>query len=100
VRCLTGLNVIENLIYCFQRLADLQNVRKQRLEKLKERDLDTYKAVEWLAKNRDRFTGNVYEPIVLEMNVKDPGYAGAIESVLGGIQGPHLKVRIHVYVNH
>ncbi|KAH8548434.1 P-loop containing nucleoside triphosphate hydrolase protein [Umbelopsis sp. PMI_123] len=75
-----------------RQLADLQNVRKQRLEKLKERDLDTYKAVEWLAKNRDRFTGNVYEPIVLEMNVKDPGYAGAIESVLGGIQGPHLKL--------
>jgi len=78
------------------RLADLQNVRKQRLEKLREKDLDTYKAVQWLEKNRDRFTGNVYEPILLELNVRDSRYASAIESVLGGINGPHLKV-LHAY---
>ncbi|KAI9286759.1 P-loop containing nucleoside triphosphate hydrolase protein [Umbelopsis sp. AD052] len=75
-----------------RQLADLQNVRKQRLEKLREKDLDTYKAVQWLEKNRERFTGNVYEPILLELNVRDSRYASAIESVLGGINGPHLKL--------
>ncbi|CAO3684313.1 unnamed protein product [Umbelopsis vinacea] len=75
-----------------RQLQDLQNVRKQRLEKLKEKDLDTFKAVQWLEENRDRFTGPVYEPMLLEINIKDPRYASAIESILGGAQGPHLKV--------
>lgn len=88
--CLTKLRLI--------RLADLQNVRKQRLEKLREKDLDTYKAVQWLEKNRDRFTGNVYEPILLELNVRDSRYASAVESVLGGINGPHLKVCTHFFI--
>lgn len=73
-------------------LQDLQDVRTQRLEKLREKDPDTYKAVQWLESNRSRFRGSVYDPILLEMNLKDPRYASAIETILGGVQGPHLKV--------
>jgi chromosome segregation ATPase len=80
--------------YALSRLQDLQNVRKQRLEKLKEKDLDTFKAVQWLEENRDKFMGPVYEPMLLEINIKDPRYASAIESILGGAQGPHLKVAL------
>lgn len=68
-------------------------MRKQRLEKLRERDPDTFKAVQWLEKNRDKFTGQVHEPVLLAMNLKDTNYASAIETILGGAQGPHLKVR-------
>jgi hypothetical protein len=73
-------------------------VRKQRLEKLKERDPDTFKAVQWLEMNRDKFTGQVHEPVLLAMNLKDSNYASAIETILGGAQGPHLKVRLNTDV--
>lgn len=88
------VGVSSMISYALSRLQDLQNVRKQRLEKLKEKDLDTFKAVQWLEENRDRFTGPVYEPMLLEINIKDPRYASAIESILGGAQGPHLKVAL------
>ncbi|KAG2172612.1 hypothetical protein INT44_002627, partial [Umbelopsis vinacea] len=62
-----------------RQLADLQNVRKQRLEKLREKDLDTYKAVQWLEKNRERFTdykiftSEIIDKQRLKVNVGWPG---------------------------
>ncbi|KAG2181344.1 hypothetical protein INT43_008927 [Umbelopsis isabellina] len=82
---------LKNRQSALKRLQDLQSVRKQRLEKLREKDPDTFKAVQWLEKNRDKFTGPVHEPVLLAMNLKDTNYASAIETILGGAQGPHLK---------
>lgn len=38
---------------------------KVKEDKLRSRFNDTYKAVMWLRNNRDRFEGNVHEPMML-----------------------------------
>ncbi|MBN3297796.1 SMC5 protein, partial [Amia calva] len=63
-------NIIKNL-------DDLMN-RKE--EKLRERFRDTYNALMWLRENRDLFTGNVYEPMMLVLNVRDGRHAKYIEN--------------------
>ncbi|KAG5520093.1 hypothetical protein PMAC_001169 [Pneumocystis sp. 'macacae'] len=62
------------------KLSDLDNIREQRLEWLKQNDRDTYDAVIWLSNNRDKFKDYVYEPVYLEVNVKDLKYADFIEA--------------------
>ncbi|MBN3322157.1 SMC5 protein, partial [Atractosteus spatula] len=53
-------------------------IRKE--EKLKERYRDTYNAMMWLRENRKLFRGNVYEPIMLVVNVRDAQHAKYIEN--------------------
>ncbi|XP_006627036.2 structural maintenance of chromosomes protein 5 [Lepisosteus oculatus] len=53
-------------------------IRKE--EKLKERYRDTYNAMMWLRENRNLFRGNVYEPIMLVVNVRDAQHAKYIEN--------------------
>ncbi|KAJ8286336.1 hypothetical protein GJAV_G00037330 [Gymnothorax javanicus] len=62
------------------KLLDLENVMKKKEEVLQRRFLDTHTAVQWLRKNRQRFQGNVHEPMMLVINVKDPRHAKYIES--------------------
>ncbi|XP_078052832.1 structural maintenance of chromosomes 5 [Augochlora pura] len=64
--------------------AELQvlNINARRLQLLREKSSDTYRAVQWLKENRDKFTGKVYEPIFLNINVKDAFYAKYLESVI------------------
>lgn len=38
---------------------------KVKEEKLRSRFRDTYTALEWLRRNRDRYEGNVHEPMML-----------------------------------
>ncbi|OZJ06471.1 hypothetical protein BZG36_00537 [Bifiguratus adelaidae] len=75
-------------------LANLDNVRTQRLERLRQQDPQTAKAYEWLEANRDRFEAAVYGPPLLELNVKNLRYADAIETLLGGSRGSDLKLFI------
>ena len=58
-------------------------MKERRLESLRESDPDMYKAVLWLRDNRDRFAKHVYEPIYLEINVKEKKYIDAVEAVAG-----------------
>ncbi|CAO3703824.1 unnamed protein product [Rhizopus stolonifer] len=67
-----------------KKIEDMKNVRNIRLQALKNRHADTFTAFEWLRANRDQFTGRVYNPILLELNLKDSKYAAHIEQVLGG----------------
>lgn len=43
-------------------------------------DNDVYEATMWLRENRGLFKHHVYDPVCLEINVKNKKYADAIES--------------------
>lgn len=60
----------------------LLNIDIKRLQLLRERSLDTYKAVHWLRDNRNKFSGIIHDPILLNINVKDASYAKYLESTI------------------
>ncbi|CAK9827391.1 Structural maintenance of chromosomes protein 5 [Anthophora retusa] len=60
----------------------LHNAEAKRLQLLREKSQDTYKAVQWLRENRNKFSGIVHEPILLNINVKDVSYAKYLENII------------------
>lgn len=64
--------------------AELQtlNIDVKRLELLKQRDMNAYKAVLWLKENRDKFSATVHLPMLLNINVKDASYAKYLENII------------------
>ncbi|CAL8323354.1 unnamed protein product [Merluccius merluccius] len=62
-----------------RRLNDMNNMMKAKEDKLKGRHKDTYTAIQWLRQNRQLFNGNVHEPMLLVLNVKDPRFAMYVE---------------------
>uniref|UniRef100_A0A4W6CRY0 Structural maintenance of chromosomes protein 5 n=1 Tax=Lates calcarifer TaxID=8187 RepID=A0A4W6CRY0_LATCA len=48
-------------------------------EKLRGRHKDTHTALQWLRKNKEQFHGNVHEPMMLVINVRDPRFARYVE---------------------
>ncbi|XP_027508334.1 structural maintenance of chromosomes protein 5 isoform X1 [Corapipo altera] len=61
-------------------LGKLNNIMKMKEENLKGRFLDTYSALTWLRKNKDKFKKKVYEPMMLEINPRDSRHAKYIEN--------------------
>ncbi|XP_053393705.1 structural maintenance of chromosomes protein 5-like [Mercenaria mercenaria] len=61
-------------------LQTLRNIETQRLQALRAKHKDTYDAVMWLRENRDKFKGNIHEPIMLCVNMKDPNMAKYLEN--------------------
>lgn len=55
----------------------------QQGEKLKVFSRATFEAWDWIQKNQDQFSQQVYGPAIIECSLKDPGMADAIESLLG-----------------
>lgn len=64
------------------RLVALDDIRNRRLEQLRETESDVYDAVVWLRQNRALFQKHVFEPVCLEINIKNMKYVDAIENVL------------------
>uniref|UniRef100_A0A673GBF7 Structural maintenance of chromosomes protein 5 n=1 Tax=Sinocyclocheilus rhinocerous TaxID=307959 RepID=A0A673GBF7_9TELE len=62
------------------RLRSLEDMMKMKEDKLRVRFRDTYTALMWLRNNRDRFEGNVYDPMMLVINVRDARHAKYVES--------------------
>ncbi|XP_030625495.1 structural maintenance of chromosomes protein 5 [Chanos chanos] len=62
------------------RLRSLEDIMNRKEEKLRSRFRDTYTALQWLRKNLNLFEGNVFEPMMLVINVRDPRHAKYIES--------------------
>jgi hypothetical protein len=60
----------------------LENVKQQRLNRLQTLDRDAYEAVLWLRANKHLFKEEVFDPIMLELNVLDPNDAVYVESVI------------------
>ncbi|XP_063311120.1 structural maintenance of chromosomes protein 5 isoform X1 [Pelobates fuscus] len=62
------------------RIKQLEDLLNQKEERLKKRFVDTYNAVVWLKENKHRFKQNVYQPIMLEINMKDQQHAKYVEN--------------------
>ncbi|KAG7322996.1 hypothetical protein KOW79_014342 [Hemibagrus wyckioides] len=62
------------------RLRSLEDMIKRKEEMLRSRFRDTHTALLWLRNNRHLFEGNVYEPMMLVINVRDPQHAKYVES--------------------
>nr|XP_019945077.1 PREDICTED: structural maintenance of chromosomes protein 5 [Paralichthys olivaceus] len=63
-----------------RKLNDMSNMMRAKEEKLRSRHRDTHSALQWLRQNKSLFVGNVYEPMMLMINVKDPLHAKYVES--------------------
>ncbi|NXS61250.1 SMC5 protein, partial [Brachypteracias leptosomus] len=62
------------------RLGQLNNIMNMKEENLKGRFRDTYSALMWLRKNKDKFKKRVCEPMMLEINMKDNRHAKYVEN--------------------
>ncbi|GAB7346727.1 hypothetical protein MBLNU459_g1837t1 [Dothideomycetes sp. NU459] len=65
--------------------ADVENLRSkagQQTNRLRQISPDTATAWDWIQKNRDRFSGPVFGPPMIECSVKDQKYANIVESML------------------
>uniref|UniRef100_UPI0037E93740 structural maintenance of chromosomes protein 5 n=1 Tax=Semicossyphus pulcher TaxID=241346 RepID=UPI0037E93740 len=63
-----------------KKLKDMDNMMNAKEEKLRGRHRDTHTALQWLRQNRQLFGGNVYEPTMLVINVKDHRFAKYVEN--------------------
>ncbi|XP_019716367.1 structural maintenance of chromosomes protein 5 [Hippocampus comes] len=63
-----------------KKLSDMNNMMMVKEEKLRGRHRDTHTAVQWLRQNRHLFTGNVCEPLMLVINMKDHRFAKYMEN--------------------
>ncbi|KAI8923877.1 hypothetical protein BC831DRAFT_513829 [Entophlyctis helioformis] len=61
-------------------LAELDEIRSRKLANLKRFDKETYEATLWLQQNMGMFQKHVYEPVALEISLRDPRYANAVEA--------------------
>lgn len=75
-------NVKEELTAYQAEMKELLDIGNHRLEQLRRIHKDTYDAVHWLRANRHQFTGIIYEPVMLLLNVKDPNNAKYLESTI------------------
>lgn len=64
------------------RLARLDNVAHQKLDKLGRWDRGCADAVEWLRQNRNEFRMEIFEPPILSCTVPDYRFTDAVESCI------------------
>ncbi|KAI8041284.1 structural maintenance of chromosomes protein 5 [Drosophila gunungcola] len=60
----------------------LQNVKMQKIEEIGQRNPNLVKAMNWLAQNKQRFKLNIYDPMLLELNVENYEDAKYLENVV------------------
>ncbi|KAI7820212.1 hypothetical protein BX661DRAFT_189383 [Kickxella alabastrina] len=77
----SGQRINRQLEQCGQQLKDLDNVALKRREGLRRFHNDSYRALEWVEANRDKFKQHVFAPICLEASVQDLRYANLIETL-------------------
>uniref|UniRef100_A0AAX7U7X8 Structural maintenance of chromosomes protein 5 n=1 Tax=Astatotilapia calliptera TaxID=8154 RepID=A0AAX7U7X8_ASTCA len=63
-----------------KKLNDMNNMMNAKVEKLRGRHRDTHAALQWLRQNKQLFRGNVHEPMMLVINVKDHRFAKYVEN--------------------
>ncbi|XP_031636219.1 structural maintenance of chromosomes protein 5 [Contarinia nasturtii] len=68
---------INNIDY---KIKALNSVADAKLNYLQTQHSDTYNAVQWLRNNHDMFRGKIYEPMVMEINVRSNEYSKYIEN--------------------
>nr|XP_057941477.1 structural maintenance of chromosomes protein 5 isoform X2 [Doryrhamphus excisus] len=73
-------NLCAELRMLERKLSDMNNMMNIKEEKLRVRHRDTHTALQWLRQNRHLFSGNVHEPIMLVINMKDHRFAKYVET--------------------
>lgn len=81
-------------------MKQLDDIKERRLRKLDQFYPDVVKTYRWLQNNRDKFVGQVYDPVVLLLNLKDPRYASQVEQALGGAKSSHLRVSCIIFLKN
>ena len=79
----------------------MANVRHQRIMQLEQRGHNFRgigKFAEWLQGNKSRFRGNVYGPVVAEVNVADKHHALILEQAVGCESGPSAFTSKHACI--
>ena len=75
-------NIIPRIDQAKARLQQISAIKERKIALLSSRKRDAYLVVEWLSKNRSLFKGNVYAPIMCEINVREPRFAAIIEHAI------------------
>ncbi|XP_055383062.1 structural maintenance of chromosomes protein 5 [Condylostylus longicornis] len=65
-----------------RKIASLENIGDRKLTNLRDNYEHIYEATNWLRQNRDIFEAQVYEPMVLELNINDSNNAKYIENIV------------------
>ncbi|XP_067615843.1 structural maintenance of chromosomes protein 5 isoform X2 [Eurosta solidaginis] len=65
-----------------RRIERANDVYAQKLELIREKHSDVYRAVQWLKDNKDLFEGRVYNPMIMELSVRDPDHAKYFENTI------------------
>lgn len=73
-------NLLSEFRMLEKRLNDMNNMMNAKEEKLRNRHRDTHTALQWLRQHLNLFEGNVYEPVMLVVNVRDNRFAKYVES--------------------
>lgn len=73
--------VVPSLMNTQRRLANLNDTQRQRIELLRNYD-DPYAAYEWLKANRQNFQGKIFNPIMVELTVKEKDNAKYVENTI------------------
>ncbi|XP_016959600.1 structural maintenance of chromosomes protein 5 [Drosophila biarmipes] len=60
----------------------LRNVKMQKIEEIRLKNPNLVKAMNWLAQNKQRYKLNVYDPMILELNVENYEDAKYLENVV------------------
>ncbi|XP_022244453.1 structural maintenance of chromosomes protein 5-like isoform X3 [Limulus polyphemus] len=77
----TSIEANENRIKGTERhLNKIKDVGCQRLEMLRRKNKSAYDAVIWLRENEQKYKKKIYEPIMLQINVKNPEWAKYVEA--------------------
>lgn len=66
------------------KLEELHNIREQKIDVLKKlpQGEDAVKGLEWLSQNRHHFQGQVYDPLLLSIDMLDPKLSAFVENVI------------------
>lgn len=64
------------------RIEHLENIGEVRMRLVRQKYPDTHNAIIWLRQNRHKFNHPIYEPAIIEVNVKDPKNAIYIENTV------------------
>ena len=65
-----------------RRIAGITNLSNQHIDKLKNYFEDTYKAYEWINQNRHQFQGQIFNPVMIEVALKDKKNAKYLENTI------------------
>ncbi|XP_023031430.1 structural maintenance of chromosomes protein 5 [Drosophila willistoni] len=60
----------------------LQNVKSQKQEEISRKNPNLFKAMNWLAQNRQQYNCTVYDPMILELNMANDDEAKYLENVI------------------